>query len=138
LRCFFQDNGQMIGPDEHVRALIIDAEEVQRKGMALALQGYFSEIDVSDNPLNAAQLIRQRHYHVIISDISFQTADGVQAVQLFRYLAPEAVLIIVSGYLHKPVERRLREMDLHSIWEKPIDLGEFKRQIERIVYHEKE
>lgn len=121
-----------------LRALIVDAEEIHRKGMALALGEFFPEIESTDNPVRAAQLIRERYPDVIITDINFKTADGMRSLQLFHDLAPQAVLFIVSAHFDKHVEEQVQKIGIHSVWEKPIDLEEFKKHVGRIVCQMKE
>jgi len=78
--------------------VIIDDEPitVQRLTYALKKEGYLVEGFVSaKDALNAIAASRP---HIIITDVRLQDADGVELMQRIKTIAPEAAIIVITGY----------------------------------------
>jgi len=78
--------------------VIIDDEPitVQRLTYALKKDGYLVEGFVSaKDALNAIAASRP---HIIITDVRLQDADGVELMQRIKTIAPEAAIIVITGY----------------------------------------
>ncbi len=112
-----------------LRLLIVESEESQRKGMALALTKYSLEIVTTSDPLAAIRLVQEERFDVILSDINFQIMDGLQVISRFRQLAPEVVLVILTACAEQDIKKKLTQMGITQFLEKPVNLDELKRMI---------
>jgi len=118
-----------------LQVLIVEADKAQRRGIALALQEDFLEIQTTSNPIEAIQLVKTNSYDAIISDIHFPIMDGVHAVILLRVYAPDAMFIVVSAPTNNHILNKLDDIGIQRFMEKPIELEILTKEIQHCFHH---
>jgi len=118
--------------------VIIDDEPitVQRLTYALKKDGYLVEGFVSaKDALNAIAASRP---HIIITDVRLQDADGVELMQRIKTIAPEAAIIVITGYasLEQAVEAT-KKGAFHYL-AKPLQLEQLRSVIKEALEHVRE
>jgi len=118
--------------------VIIDDEPitVQRLTYALKKEGYLVEGFVSaKDALNAIAASRP---HIIITDVRLQDADGVELMQRIKTIAPEAAIIVITGYasLEQAVEAT-KKGAFHYL-AKPLQLEQLRSVIKEALEHVRE
>jgi two-component system LytT family response regulator len=114
----------------HLRALIIDDEELARKRLRKMLQDFESEIEIIDeagNGKEAVEKIEAAHPDVIFLDIQMPGYNGFEVVRRLR-VKPFIVFITAYDeyalkafeensvdYLLKPVERKRLDMAMEKL-----------------------
>lgn len=118
--------------------VIIDDEPitVQRLTHALKKDGYLVEGFVSaKDALNAIAASRP---HIIITDVRLQDADGVELMKQIQTIAPEAAIIIITGYasLEQAVEAT-KKGAFHYL-AKPLHLEQLRAVVKEALEHVRE
>jgi CheY-like chemotaxis protein len=87
------------------RVLILEDEEPWRKVLARILQGEGFLVDTATNPNEAASLLKENLYHLLVLDISMEIGnpEDRQGMDFLRQLYEEGkseafIVIIISGY----------------------------------------
>lgn len=112
-----------------LRALILEPDKSQQKGFALAAMDYCSEIKLSDNPVEALVLINSSEFDIIISELKFPTADGLEIIKHFKYQLPKALILVCSAFIDHSTSKRLKNIGVKYIFEKPVSLEKIKQKI---------
>lgn len=109
--------------------LIIEKDEIQRKGLIIALMDLFAEIRLTNNPLEAMELVKSRQFTVIISESDFDVISGREFIMNIIKYNPEALLIIISSRLNEDTKNELKNCGAQMIFDKPIDIKELINDI---------
>ncbi len=77
--------------------------------------------------------LKEHQPDVVFLDISMPHMDGNETLRLIRELDPRIQVIIVSGYASERLARDLLDQGAYDFFQKPIDLLQLHRTIERLV-----
>lgn len=80
------------------RILIVDDEEELTKALerVLAMEGY--EVTGFTCPQKALEVIKQKKYHIVLSDIIMPDMDGIELLKAIRDFDPLVQVIMMTGY----------------------------------------
>ena len=81
---------------EHV--LIVDDEEVVRKGISRALVNRNIHATEALNGKEALARLQTRSFDLVLLDIKMEDMDGIEALQQIRRDDPEANVVMITGY----------------------------------------
>ena len=84
-------------------ALIIDDEQVFRNGLKSFLDWHdlgFSRVEDAVNGEQAVNMMMERHFDVVISDISMPGMDGLQLAQWINKTCPDTKVILLTAYAY--------------------------------------
>ncbi|MEZ0329712.1 MAG: sigma-54 dependent transcriptional regulator [Dissulfuribacterales bacterium] len=118
--------------------VIIDDEPitVQRLSHAFKKDGYIVEGFVSAK--DALNAIAASKPHIIITDVRLQDADGVELIKQIQTIAPEAAVIVITGYasLEQAVEAT-KKGAFHYL-AKPLQLEQLRAVVKEALEHVRE
>ncbi len=117
-------------PKKSDSLLIIEQDNLQRKGLTIALMDYFNEIRSTDNPLEAIQQFASIKFDVIISDYHFDTITGKDLISRLVKYSPESRLFVFTVNLNDQCRKELKDLKIENVFEKPIDI---KSLINKII-----
>lgn len=83
------------------RILIADDEPIERMVVSKMIQNHFGdEIEMFQavNGREAIEIVRQRHCHVVLMDISMPGIDGLEAAETIREENPGCHIIFLTAY----------------------------------------
>jgi len=104
--------------------LIIEKDDIQRKGLAIAMMDYFNEMHLADNPSDANELLKEKHFSVIITDYKFNSSCNQDFIKNVRALNPDSVLIVISPDCDVELRNELYSAGVNQILEKPYDINQ--------------
>lgn len=101
-----QKVGAPVAPSSRQRrVLVLEDEETWRKVLTRILQGKGFLVDAAANPAEAASLLKEKLYHLLVLDISMETgnAEDRQGMDFLRRLYEDGqseafIVVILSGY----------------------------------------
>lgn len=95
------------------------------------------KVDVVDNGARALDLIRDRAYAIVFTDIKMPDFDGLELLAAIKEFRPETEVIIVTG--HGSMESAIQAMKQGSYdyLQKPFKLNVLKTLIDRIIEEKK-
>jgi len=83
---------------ERTRLLVIDDEEVIREGLKRILDGDVYTVETCSSGYSALELLQQRKYDLIISDLKMPGMSGIEVLKGVRILQPHIPVILITGY----------------------------------------
>jgi len=104
--------------------LVIEDEEGFRSLLydILANEGY--SVDASPYLATAVGCALSGSYDLITLDLRMPGIDGVEIAQLFKHLALLTPIVVISGYLNASLVTQLKQMGIHYILSKPVDVSQ--------------
>ncbi|RMG03427.1 MAG: response regulator [Nitrospirae bacterium] len=78
--------------------LVVDDDPAVRDLLHVALSDSGYSVDVAENPLDAMDALKEKEYHLIISDIVMPGMDGITLLRKIRLRNPDIPVIMITAY----------------------------------------
>lgn len=117
------------------RVLVIDDEEEVRNVTSRVLKHLGYEVTLA---AGGDQGIKEFQAHVdefdvVMLDLTMPHPNGSETLQAIRDLAPEARVILMSGYSEEATMERLGDNQPTAFLQKPYDLRTLQRMLETVL-----
>jgi putative two-component system response regulator len=80
------------------KVLIVDDDQFALQSMVRALEGESYEVVTAASGLEAIDLLRQDSFDLVLTDLKMPGVDGLVVLRKVREIAPQAVVLILTGY----------------------------------------
>ena len=114
--------------------LIADDDEAVRGPLAAQLEALSHEVHLATNGEEAVQLVREREYDLIVSDIRMPVMDGLEflktVVSQIEFVTP---VIILTGYNDVGHAIRAMQVGAYDFVRKPWDMLEMRIAVNRAL-----
>ena len=112
-----------------LRALIVDDEGIERRGIAMLVQRLALPYEARDaaNGEEALALLRRERFDVLLTDIRMPFMDGLELAHEARRLYPELYIIILSAYADFKKAQQAMKENVYRYLLKPVNVLEFKQ-----------
>ena len=123
--------------DRQPTILVVDDE----RGMCellkdtLVKEGY--EVHVSDNPLQAIEIVKEMHIDIAMLDLVMPEMDGIDVLKKIKEIQPDIVVIIMTAYGTIDTAVEAMKLGAYDYITKPFKMSKIKTIIERILEHER-
>ena len=97
------------------------------------------DIDIADNGIDAAILLRKKEYQVVITGISLDGFNGEQIVTYVNRTYPDTVCILYTTTISAPqLHFFLNERDVYKVFIRPVNFRQefFQALEEAFLYHD--
>ena len=111
-----------------LRALIVDDEGIERRGIAMLIERLMLPYQTRDasNGEAALEILRRERFDVLLTDIRMPFMDGLSLAHEARRLYPELYIIIFSAYADFTNAQRAMQENVTRYLLKPVNVLEFK------------
>jgi two-component system NtrC family sensor kinase len=113
------------------KVLVVDDDQFALRSMAKVLRGESYEVVTAASGSEAIDLLKEDSFDLVLTDLKMPEVDGLEVLRQAREIAPQAVVLILTGYasLESAIEA-LRE-GAYDYLVKPCSADELKLKIER-------
>lgn len=80
------------------KLLIVEDEETLRESLRRVLHHEGYEVDSVESSEAALEVIRDKHYDIVITDIILPGMNGIDLVRTCRKRNPEIILIVITAF----------------------------------------
>jgi YesN/AraC family two-component response regulator len=83
-----------------MQLLIVDDEPGVLQSLRRSLRARYRDqlrVTTCDDPLAALTLMRQQHFHIVLSDLRMPGTDGIELLSLAAALLPQSVRMLLTG-----------------------------------------
>lgn len=108
------------------------------QSMVLALKSYFDatgyDVEVETNPIKAIEIIKKKHFDILLLDFLMTPINGAQVVSQIREFNQDLYIILLTG--HKdlvPPVKTIRELDIQGYYEKSERFDQLELLVESCV-----
>ena len=105
------------------RLLVIDDDPGLLLALPDTLRARLQEcvVDTADSPDAALQLVREKPYDAIISDIRMPGMDGVALTMKMRELQPSTPVVLITGHGENGLRGQASAAGAYAFLDKPLD-----------------
>lgn len=116
-----------------VDALIVDDDVHICKLIREELCDHGVRCTIATSPMRAADLIRRRHFDLVITDISMPGLSGLELLEFTRRHAPAAKVVLITGVCTQEYLAEAVTLGAYDYIEKPFRSGQLVEVVERAV-----
>lgn len=115
--------------------LIVDDEKIERKGIQFLLKQIDVEwkIEEAANGKEALELLKQKQFDIMLTDIKMPFMDGLQLIEEAVKLDSELKIVIFSGYGEFEYARRALALRVVDYMLKPVEPELFEKLMKKII-----
>lgn len=113
------------------RILVVEDEDCIRSALHrwFTLRGF--DADQACDGLDAIEKCEKRQYDVITMDLDMPRMTGTEAIPIVRTILPEAIIIVLTGYVQGGRDAELA--GVAEILTKPTPLRELEKVVRRLT-----
>lgn len=118
-----------------LRALIVDDEGIERRGIAMLIERLMLPFEVvdADDGETALTLLRKERFDLLLTDIRMPFMDGLTLAHEARKLYPELYIIIFSAYADFSTAQRAMQDSVCRYLLKPVNVLEFNAVMREVA-----
>ncbi|RPJ01601.1 MAG: DNA-binding response regulator [Chloroflexi bacterium] len=116
---------------EDVFILVVDDEGAIRYSISKTLQRVGYQVDVAASGEEALEMLEQREYDVVLTDIRMPGLTGVELLARIKEEAPDSVVILLTGYGSMETAIESLRLGAHDYLRKPSSSQEIRDSVAR-------
>jgi DNA-binding NtrC family response regulator len=109
------------------RLLVVDDEPIALRNLERALEKDGYEIATAASGQIALRLLREQPFDVVLTDLRMEKVDGMQVLRRAKELAPDAEVILITGYAAVDTAIEAMKHGAYHYVPKPFKLEEVRR-----------
>jgi CheY-like chemotaxis protein/DNA-binding XRE family transcriptional regulator len=126
------DHSGLYCPNE-VRILILDDDESICRMIQAALDSSTIKVDTVTDPMQAAEVLHTRIYHIIILDYVLPGLESAQVLDWLRQTQPDASIIVVTAYPSIDSALSCLRARAYDYLTKPFQVAHLQRVVNRCL-----
>ncbi len=111
------------------KILVVDDERLTCKNLEHVLKKEGYEVEVAYNGVDAVQLLNQKSFDLVITDLKMEQVDGIGVLEEAKRKNPSTEVIIITGYATVPVAVDAIQKGSYQFLPKPLKLDEIKKVV---------
>jgi DNA-binding NtrC family response regulator len=116
-------------PEKRIKLLIVDDEKGYVDVLSNRLGKRGIEVTKSYSGSEAIQKLRRKDFDVAVLDLKMEDMDGIEVLKIFKKMAPEMVVIMLTGHGSEKAARQGIEFGAFDYLTKPCELHELVEKI---------
>jgi PAS domain S-box-containing protein len=113
------------------KVLVVDDDQFALRSMSRALGGESYEVVTASGGSQAIDLLKQDSFDLVLTDLKMPEVDGLEVLRQAREIAPQAVVLILTGYASLESAIEALRKGAYDYLVKPCSDGELKLKIEK-------
>lgn len=117
------------------RVLVVDDEPMVRRTVKRLLERAGYRVEDAPDGQTAVDMVRSKpdRFDVVVMDLDMPELDGESASRMIRSIEPGLPVVVLSGLCDEPRRRRLEELGVRSILQKPCDALTLRRNVQTAI-----
>jgi len=115
--------------------LILDDEPIVSKRLQPALEKKGYEVESFYESAKAMVRIRERSFHIVVTDLKMEGIDGMQFLAEVKKLSPRTEVIVITGFATMDTAKESMRKGVFDFLAKPFKLGEIQEVIRKAEEH---
>ncbi len=117
--------------------LIIDDEPAICKNCVKILSGSAAEIDYAQNGYDALKMIKNKLYHLVITDLKMNRMGGMEILARVKKDYPDILVIVITGFASVSSAVEVMKMGAYDYLPKPFTPYELRAVVGQALNHHK-
>lgn len=115
--------------------LIVDDDDAHRAMLRTVLQGWDYATDEADDGDTAVEMVRERAYDAIISDVRMARMDGICALREILHHNPAIPVLVMTAWSSVETAVEALRLGAYDYLSKPLDFDVLKHTLNRALEH---
>ncbi len=111
--------------------LVVDDNETMREGMAISLRKVGHEVVTASGGEAAIAAFKKSPQDLVVTDLKMEPVDGMAVLEAVRKLAPDAMVMMVTGHGSVPVAVEAMKLGAFDFIEKPVELDVLRAKVDK-------
>jgi DNA-binding NtrC family response regulator len=124
-----------MSPTAPGRVLIVDDDQTMCEAMDLTLAGRDLEVTWRTSAHDAIDLVAEREFDVILTDVSMPTMSGIDLCRRVLVIRPDVPIIVVTGHDSAAVALSAIAAGAYDTLVKPVDAKLLRLTVARALRH---
>lgn len=112
--------------EQAARIVVVDDDEQMRFFLREALQAQGYEAFDFQDVESALPQVKRKNFDLVILDMMLPGMSGIDAIQQFKQLDPDVVVILMSGYGSRNLASEAIQLGAYDFFTKPLNLKELE------------
>ena len=112
--------------------LVADDSAINRRVLCLFLKGLGYQADTAEDGLECLNIVLERHYDLLISDIDMPNMNGIECAQRIREAGIDIQIVAVTATSPLLTRSQCFEAGMNDYMTKPINFLELKCKLQEI------
>ncbi|BBO78911.1 response regulator [Desulfosarcina widdelii] len=115
------------------KILVVDNETDQLEMIREILQRMGYEVQTTDSPQRAVEMVRKVDFRVIFIDLIMPEIDGTELCEQIKRVRPAVAIYAYSGHAHLYSSEQLRRVGFQGTITKPATMSEIQAAIGQAI-----
>jgi len=122
-------------PDKNGKILVVEDTETVRDMFALQFEVLGGDVEFAENGLEALDMLKQREYHLVLSDLHMPKMDGYGLIKKIRELEEgtetRMPVVLLTADIQMSSSRTYMPLGFDECLLKPVSLGSLRQMLVR-------
>lgn len=114
-----------------LRLLLVDDEHGYLDVLCKRLCRRGVDVTVADSGAEGIRILRRGDFDAAVVDLKMEDMDGIEVLKIFKKMAPEMAVIILTGHGSEQAAREGLSQGAYDYLTKPCELSELLAKIEQ-------
>jgi DNA-binding NtrC family response regulator len=119
---------------ERPRVLLVDDERLMRLALSHRFAGEGFRVEHADSAEEALDVLARVPYDLVVTDLRFGGASGLEVLRAVRRLQPGAAVILLTGSAESDELQEAMRAGAAAVLVKPCALSELTREARKVVH----
>jgi DNA-binding NtrC family response regulator len=119
------------------KVLVIDDEEVVRRGLARALESERCRVEQSGSGPIGLKAMDREAFDIVLLDLRMPEMDGVEVLGQIKRRWPETEVIVITGYPAVDTAKEAMRLGAYDYLAKPVGCDEVARVTHQAMEHKR-
>ncbi len=134
---FENQSRQVDSPEADHLILLIEDDKINQMVISKMLTSYGYQLEIADNGLKAVEMVRDKHYDVILMDIQMPEMNGIEATKQIRSFNEHVAIIAVTAHVLEGDQEKFLQAGMDDFIAKPIRIEVLINAIEKTITQKK-
>jgi DNA-binding NtrC family response regulator len=113
--------------------LVVDDDDALRETLVAALESLPVEITEADSGRKAVEILQNRRFAVVVTDLVMKDLDGFAVLQKARESYTNCRVVMLTGHGSRDVAVQAMEQGATYYVEKPVDLKDLRTKVRKCL-----
>lgn len=123
--------------DANANILVVDDEEVVRRGFLRTLAGAYCNVEAAWNGNEALRVMEQHPFDVVLLDLRMPGIDGISVLKTIKERWPDSEVVIITGYPSIETAKEAVRLGAYNYLAKPVGPDDVIKAATSAVRHKK-
>ena len=121
------------GPVNDIHLLVVEDDEFSMENILMTLEPRNFDIDTARSVHQAAKLLEENQYNILVTDVKLPGGDGISLVERFKDRLPAMKVIVITGYADDDAVIRALKLGVNEFLKKPYREKEMLISVDKLL-----